>query len=289
MGLQIKEIISVAENILRESGGSDYKTDAEMLLSHAIKYDQQKIFMNWAKEVDDDHAEIFFAMVQNRAEGTPTQYLTNEQVFKGQSFYVDENVLIPRPETELLVDEAVAYLKDNRSAKNVLDLGTGSGVIAVSLARKAASLKITASDVSEKALAVAERNASRLGVKGQIKFVASDVFDGFKTGFAGPKWDVIISNPPYIKSPVLPTLQREIYEHEPMTALDGGEDGLDVYRRLISGAPSFLRKTGAVFFEIGYDQAHEVTALFRENGSYVRIAVTPDIAGHDRIISARMK
>jgi release factor glutamine methyltransferase len=289
MGLQIKEIISVAENILRESGDSDYKTDAEMLLCHAIKYDPQRIFMNWAKEVDDDHAEIFFAMVQKRAECTPTQYLTNEQVFKGLPFYVDENVLIPRPETELLVDETVAYLKDNRSAKSVLDLGTGSGAIAISLAKKSASLKITASDISEKALAVAERNASRLGVKGQIKFVTSDVFGGFKTGFAGPKWDVIISNPPYIKSPILPTLQREIYEHEPMTALDGGEDGLDIYRRLISGAPSFLRKTGAVFFEIGYDQAHEVTALFRENGSYVRIAVTPDIAGHDRVISARMK
>jgi release factor glutamine methyltransferase len=289
MGLQIKEIISVAENILRESGDSDYKTDAEMLLCHAIKYDPQRIFMNWAKEVDDDHAEVFFAMVQKRAEGTPTQYLTNEQVFKGLSFYVDENVLIPRPETELLVDEAVAYLKDNRSAKSVLDLGTGSGVVAISLAKKAASLKVTASDISEKALAVAERNASRLGVKGQIKFVTSDVFGGFKTGFAGSKWDVIISNPPYIRSQILPKLQREIYEHEPMTALDGGEDGLNIYRSLISGAPSFLRKTGAVFFEIGYDQAHEVTALFRENGSYVRIAVTPDIAGHDRVISARMK
>jgi release factor glutamine methyltransferase len=289
MGLQIKEIISVAENVLRESGDSDYKTDAEMLLCHAIKYDSQRIFMNWAKEVDDDHAEVFFAMVQKRAEGTPTQYLTNEQVFKGLSFYVDENVLIPRPETELLVDEAVAYLKDNRSAKNVLDLGTGSGIVAISLAKKSASLKITASDVSEKALAVAERNASRLGVKSQIKFVNSDVFGGFKTGFAGPKWDVIVSNPPYIKSHILPNLQREIYEHEPMTALDGGEDGLNLYRRLISDAPSFLRKTGAVFFEIGYDQAHEVTALFRENGSYVRIAVTPDIAGHDRVISARMK
>jgi release factor glutamine methyltransferase len=260
-----------------------------MLLCHAIKYDRQKIFMNWAKEVDDDHAEVFFAMVQKRAEGAPTQYLTNEQVFKDLSFYVDENVLIPRPETELLVDEVAAYLKDNKSAKSVLDVGTGSGAIAVSLAKKAPSLRVTASDVSESALAVAEKNASRLGVKGQIKFATSDVFDGFKTGFAGPKWDVIVSNPPYIKSQILPTLQREIYEHEPMKALDGGEDGLNLYRRLISGAPSFLRKTGAVFFEIGYDQTHEVTALFRENGSYVRIAVATDIAGHDRVISARMK
>jgi release factor glutamine methyltransferase len=289
MGLQIKEIILVAENILRESGDSDYKTDAEILLCHAIKYDSQRIFMNWAKEVDDDHAEVFFDMVEKRAKGTPTQYLTNEQVFKGRAFYVDENVLIPRPETELLLDEVAAYLKDNRSAKNVLDLGTGSGAIAVSLAKMAPSLKITASDISGKALAVAEKNAARLGAKGQIKFTESDVFDAFKTGFAGPKWDVVVSNPPYIKSAVIPTLQREIYEHEPLTALDGGEDGLDVYRRLISGAPTFLRKTGAVFFEIGYDQAHEVTALFRENGSYVRIAVTPDIAGLDRVVSARMK
>ncbi|MDR1495955.1 MAG: peptide chain release factor N(5)-glutamine methyltransferase [Clostridiales Family XIII bacterium] len=289
MGLQIKEIISVAENILRESGDADYKVDAEMLLSHAIKYDPQKIFMNWAKEVDDDHAEIFFAMVQKRAEGTPTQYLTNEQDFKGRRFYVDENVLIPRPETELLTDEVSAYLKDNKSAKTALDLGTGSGVIAISLAKKFPSLKLTASDISEGALAVAERNASRIGVKGQIRFTRSDVFDGFKTGFTGSKWDLIVSNPPYIRTSVLPTLQREIYEHEPITALDGGEDGLDFYRRIIDGAPTFLRKTGAVFFEIGYDQAHDVTTLFRENGNYVRVAVTPDIAGHDRVISARMK
>jgi release factor glutamine methyltransferase len=289
MGLQIKEIISVAENILRESGDTDYKVDAEMLLSYAIKYDPQKIFMNWAKEVDDDHAEIFFAMVQKRAEGTPTQYLTNEQDFKGRRFYVDKNVLIPRPETELLVDEVTTYLKDNKSAKAVLDLGTGSGVIAISLAKKFPSLKLTASDISVGALAVAEKNAARFGVKGQIKFVPGDMFGDFKMGFAGPKWDLIVSNPPYIKSSVLPTLQREIYEHEPIAALDGGEDGLDFYRRLIDGAATFLRKTGAVFFEIGYDQAHDVTTLFRENGNYVRVAVTPDIAGHDRVISARMK
>jgi release factor glutamine methyltransferase len=289
MGLQIKEIIAVSENILRESGDEDYKTDAEILLCHAIKYDSQKIFMNWAREVDDDHVEKFFAMVQKRAEGTPTQYLTNEQVFKSRSFYVDENVLIPRPETELLVDEVTAYLKDNRSAKSILDLGTGSGAIAISLAKKAPSLRITASDISEAALETAERNATRHGVKGQIKFVRSDVFDGFKTGFTGPKWDVIISNPPYIKSAVMPTLQREIYEHEPLIALDGGEDGLGIYRRIIAGAPGFLRKTGSVFFEIGYDQAHDVTTLLRENGNFVRVTVTPDLAGHDRVMSARMK
>jgi release factor glutamine methyltransferase len=282
-------MISVAEHILRESGDPDYSVDAEMLLCHAIKYDPQKLFMNWAKEVDEDHAENFFAMVQKRAEGSPTQYLTEEQSFKGQSFYVDENVLIPRPETELLVDETLAYLKDNRSAKSVLDLGTGAGVIAVSLAKKAPSLRVTASDVSKGALAVAEKNAARLGARGQIRFVQSDVFAGFKTGFTGPKWDVIVSNPPYIRSDVLPTLQREIYEHEPLAALDGGEDGLDFYRRIIDGAPTFLRKTGAVFLEIGYDQAHDVTSLFRKNGNYVRVAVTPDLAGHDRVISARMK
>jgi release factor glutamine methyltransferase len=289
MGLQIKEMISVAENVLRESGDSDYKVDAEMLLCHAIKYDPQKIFMNWSKEVDDDHAEKFFDMVQRRAGGTPTQYLTNEQDFMGLRFYVDENVLIPRPETDSLVNEALVYLKDNKATKSILDLGTGSGAIAISIAKKMPALKVTASDVSDDIIAVAEKNANRLGLKGQVKFVRSDIFAGFKTGFTGPKWDVVISNPPYIRSDVLPTLQREIYEHEPHIALDGGVDGLDYYRRIIDGAPAFLRKTGAVFVEIGYDQAHDVAALFRKNGSYVRIAVTPDIAGHDRVVSARMK
>ncbi|MDR0518973.1 MAG: peptide chain release factor N(5)-glutamine methyltransferase [Clostridiales Family XIII bacterium] len=289
MSLQIKEIIRVAENVLREAGDADYKTDAEMLLSYVIKYDAKKIFMNWAKEINDDHAERYFELVQRRAEGTPTQYLTNSQGFMGMSLYVDENVLIPRPETEHLVNEAMNYLLDNRSAKNVLDLGTGSGAVAISLAKKIPHLKITASDIRREALSVAESNAERLGVKNQIKFVESDVFSGFKTGFGGSKWDVIVSNPPYIKSAVIPMLQREISEHEPLVALDGGPDGLDVIRRIINGAPTFLRKTGAVFFEIGYDQAQNVSYLFRENGSYVRVSVTPDISGKDRVISARMK
>ncbi|MDR3224908.1 MAG: peptide chain release factor N(5)-glutamine methyltransferase [Clostridiales Family XIII bacterium] len=289
MSLQIKEIINVAENILRESGDTDYKTDAEMLLGHAIKYDTKKIFMNWSREIDDDHAEIYFSLVQRRAEGTPTQYLTNTQGFMGMAFYVDENVLIPRPETELLVGEVMTYLKDNRSAKSVLDLGTGSGVIAISLAKKMPQLKITASDVETGALKVAEKNAAKFGVKGAIKFLKSDMFGGFKTGFGGLKWDIIISNPPYIRSDVIPTLQREISEHEPKIALDGGADGLDSFRRIIEGAPTFLRKTGAVFMEIGYDQAHDITVLFRENGNYVRVAVAPDLAGSDRVISARMK
>jgi release factor glutamine methyltransferase len=289
MGLQIKELISRAEDILEKSGDADYKTDAEMLLGHVLKYDAKKIFMNWAREIDFDHADAFFALVQSRAEGTPTQYLTNSQAFMGLSFYVDESVLIPRPETEQLVEETLAYLKDNRSARSVLDLGTGSGVVAISLARKMPSLKITASDVDAGALKVAESNAARLGVKGQIKFAQSDLFAGFKTGFTGPKWDVIVSNPPYIRSDVLPTLQREISEHEPRTALDGGADGLDYYRRIIDGAPLYLKKTGAVFFEIGHDQAHDVTVVFRDNGNYVRVAVAPDLSGRDRVISARMK
>jgi release factor glutamine methyltransferase len=259
------------------------------LLGYVIKYDSKKIFMNWAREIDDDHAEKYFALIQKRAEGTPTQYLTNLQGFMDMSLYVDENVLIPRPETELLLNEVVAYLKDNRSAKSVLDLGTGSGAIALSLAKLMPHLKITASDIDTGALNVAEMNAGKLGLKGAIKFVQSDVFGSFKTGFTGPKWDVIISNPPYIRSDVIPKLQKEISEHEPRIALDGGEDGLDFYRKLIDGAPNYLKKTGAVFFEIGYDQAHDITVLFRENGNYVRVAITPDLSGKDRVISARMK
>jgi release factor glutamine methyltransferase len=289
MGLQIKEIISVAENILREAGDADYKVDAEILICHVIKYDSKKLFMNWAREIDDDHAELFFELVQRRAEGTPTQYLTNRQEFMGGAFYVDESVLIPRADTEILVEEALAYLKDNRSARSVLDLGTGSGAIAISLARNMPSLRITASDISEDTLAVAEKNAAALGVRDRIKFVRSDIFGGFKTGFGGAKWDVIISNPPYIKSDVIPTLQREINEHEPMSALDGGADGLDYFRRIIDGAPLYMKKVGAVFFEIGYDQAQDVSAIFRDNGNFVRVSVTPDISGHDRVISARMK
>jgi release factor glutamine methyltransferase len=289
MGLKIKEILTVAENILRDAGDEDYKRDAELLLCKKIHYDAKKIFMNWSKEIDDSYCEGFFDLIQQRAGGTPTQYLTYEQAFIGHVFFVDERVLIPRMDTETLVEAALEYLETNKSARRVLDLCTGSGVIAVSLAKQHPSLKITASDADASALKVAERNASKMGVAKQIKCVKSDVYGSFKTGFGGVSFDVIVSNPPYIRSDVLMTLQREIVEHEPLHALDGGADGLDFYRRIIGEASSYLRKSGALFLEIGYDQAEQVKSLIDETGRFGDVETRQDLSGNDRALFAVLK
>ncbi|MDR1953164.1 MAG: peptide chain release factor N(5)-glutamine methyltransferase [Clostridiales Family XIII bacterium] len=288
MGLQIKEILTVAEKILQDSGDEDCKRDAEILLCHEMCYDAKKIFMNWSKEIDDSYCEGFFDLVQKRAAGTPTQYLTKEQSFMDRVFFVDERVLIPRMDTETLAEAVSNYLKAHKSARRVLDLCTGSGVIAITLAKEHPSLKIIASDVDAAALNVAEFNASKLGASKQIKFVKSDVYASFKTGFGGTTFDVIVSNPPYIRTDVLMTLQREIIEHEPLHALNGGADGLDFYRKIVGGAASRLRKNGALFLEIGYDQADRVKSLIDETGAFGAIEVHKDLSGHDRVLSCTL-
>ncbi|MDR0851981.1 MAG: peptide chain release factor N(5)-glutamine methyltransferase [Clostridiales Family XIII bacterium] len=287
MGLTVKEILNISEGILKDSGDSDYKQDAEILLCHETKYTENKLFMNWTRELEDVHTEKIFELIRRRADGTPTQYLTHEQVFMGHKFYVDEHVLIPRMDTETLVVTVTEHLKGS-PAKMVLDLCTGSGVLAVCLAKAYPSLKITASDISEEALTVARKNAVSAGVDKRISFIQSDLFAAFKTGFGGKKFDLILSNPPYIKSDVLPTLQREIYEHEPMLALDGGMDGLDVYRKIIETVPAFLNKNGALFFEIGSEQASDVQALLEAADAFSEIRIIQDLSGKDRVISARL-
>jgi release factor glutamine methyltransferase len=285
MGLAVKELLGIAENILQDSGDIDYKKDTQILFCHGIGYDESKLFMNWTRELDDRQTEVIFSLVRKRAEGVPTQYLTNEQEFLGHNFFVDECVLIPRTETETLAETVILHVK-NVSAKSLLDLGTGSGIIAISLALHYPAMRITAADISDEAISVAKMNAKRLNAEKHIKFVKSDLFGALKTGRSS-KYDIIVSNPPYIKSADLKKLQREIYEHEPLSALDGGQDGLCYYRRIIDEAPAHLSSIGALFLEIGNDQASAVTKMLSENGHFRDILVTRDLSGNDRVISAQ--
>lgn len=290
MSIQLKELIVVGENRLNHAGIVDAKIDAKLLLMHQLHYDQKKIFMNWARPIEEDDCMDYFELLDRRASGEPPQYIVGEQEFMGLKFMVDPRVLIPRQDTETLVEKVLEYALHNKKATKVLDLCTGSGAIAVSLAVKNTTLKITASDISEDALDVATSNAAANDVLKRIDFVKSDLFGGFKTGFRGQKFDIIVSNPPYIRSSVLPTLQREIYEHEPMLALDGGEDGLEVYKRIIAEAPKFMRKEGALFLEIGHDQGEAIKALVADNGLYKDdVEIIKDLAGLDRIIVSSVK
>lgn len=283
--MQIKELIAIGEDILLRAGIKDYKNDAEALLSFEIGYDKTRIFMNWTHVVDYERCEAYFDIVNQRAKGFPLQYITGEQYFMEHKFAVDENVLIPRPETEELVEHAMEMLSNDKRMKNVIDMCTGSGVIAISLAKKFPHIKVTGVDISSDALDVAKKNANAICPGNHIAFEQSDLFEKIKLGRLAKKFDLIISNPPYIKTSVIPTLQREVYKHEPLMALDGGEDGLDFYKRIIKDAIPFFGKNGCLMLEIGADQADAVSALLKEE-EYQNIEVLKDLSKKDRIVKA---
>jgi len=282
VGLRIKDLIPIGERILQNAGVVDYKIDAEALLGFEIGFDKQKMFMNWTYEVSDERSEAWFDLINRRAAGEPLQYITGEQYFMGHRFIVSPSVLIPRPETELLAEKAIDFLN---GPKSVLDLCTGSGVLAISIAKACPRARIAASDVSEEALVVAKKNAAALGVSGRIDFTRGDLFSGFRGGSFGKKFDLIVTNPPYIKTGDFENLSREIRDHEPAMALDGGADGLDFYRRIAADARAYMRPGARVMAEIGADQGDDIAALFYETG-FTNIKIIQDYSSLDRILIA---
>jgi release factor glutamine methyltransferase len=288
MSLEIKEILKVAEARLSGAGCSEAKLDAEELLCFLMKFDRTRLFMHWGRELDEKLCEAYFRLLDRRAAREPLHYIIGRRAFMGLDFAVDGRVLIPRRDTECLVEAVLAHTEREKSPARwrALEIGAGSGAIAVSLCRNRADLKMKATDISSAALALARKNAAALGVADRIRFVESDVFDGLRSGLGGAKYHLIVSNPPYIPSGALPGLEPEISEHEPAEALDGGADGLRFYRRILERAHLFLRKGGAIFLEIGFDQAEAVTGLIKETGRYGAPAVLKDLSGNDRVVSA---
>ncbi|MDD2218130.1 MAG: peptide chain release factor N(5)-glutamine methyltransferase [Eubacteriales bacterium] len=284
MGLPVREILKIAEKRLADAGCSNPKVDSELLFCYLMNIDRNRLFMHWADILPDDLCNRFFSYLDTRTSGVPLQYITNKQEFMGIEFFVNENVLIPRQETEIIIEtifEIVKERKGKSDIKKVLDLCTGSGAIAVSMAALCGGIEVAASDISAAALSVARKNAQNTKVK--VDFFEGDLFTPFQKRFGRTaKFDMIISNPPYIRSSVIPTLQIEIKGHEPMLALDGGEDGLDFYRTIVKEAPAYLKKDGILVMEIGYDQADAITELASADGAYQRIGIVKDLAGHDR-------
>ena len=233
----------------------------------------------------------YLAVIDRRAAHVPLQYLTHEQNFCGADMYVDERVLIPRQDTEVLVAAALDLAAMLDGAPALLDLCTGSGCIPIALSRLGDFGSITAADLSADALEVAKMNAEQNGAR--IRFVQSDLFDAFRKKAedgkiipeAAERFDLITCNPPYIRSGDMAGLQPEVRDNEPSMALDGGEDGLDFYRRLAAEAGQFLNPGGCVCFEIGFDQAADVTALL-ENAGFEEVRVLKDLAGLDRVVTA---
>ena len=278
-----REAYERGTSLLAEHGIEEAGTDARLLLEYVCHTDYQALYIQGERVLDELQEQFYVNYLQKRAEHIPLQYLTHTQSFMGLDFYVNENTLIPRLDTEILVEEVMRYMQDGMA---ILDLCTGSGCILLSLLHYSNSCFGVGTDVSKEALAVAEANAGTLGFeekkkRGELLFLQGDLYDALNGGT--PAFDVIVSNPPYIRSEIIPTLMPEVKEHEPLSALDGGEDGLRFYRRIIDGAPAFVKRESALFFEIGADQGEAVKELMIQAG-YRDVCVVKDYAGLDRVV-----
>ncbi len=254
---------------------------AEILLAHTLKVSRVKLYIDHDRPLSKDELATFKALIQRRMAGEPTQYLVGVKEFYGRPFAVDARVLIPRPETELLVEAALRDVPKDES-RRVLDVCTGSGCIAISVAAERPKASVWATDVSTDALAVAQKNAESLEVGARVTFRQGDLLSAVP---AEMKFDVIVSNPPYIRHDELKSLQREV-QKEPTLALDGGPDGLDFYRRILDAALPHLKPGGLLAFEIADDQGAAVSQLMARAG-YREVRVEKDMAPHDRLVLGR--
>ena len=262
------------------------RLDAEVLLGHLLGKSRLQLYLDFEMPVFQEHLTPFRELIKKRIHHTPVSYLTNRKEFMSLEFYVDERVLIPRPETEQLVETILATQTDK--CQRLLELGTGSGVVATILAMQQPEWNITATDLSEEALAVAEKNAETHASTAQIKFLSGDLFEPIKAidPNGETQFDAIVSNPPYVKKTEWDSLSPDVRDHEPEIALFAGDDGLTVIRRLIAEAPQYLAPNGKLILEISDTQADAVRTLINAEPAYRSYELIKDYAEKERILLA---
>ncbi len=277
--MKIKEALKKANQILIQNNIDEVFLKSRILLAHILNVEKEYLIIHDDEVLLSLQENEFFEKVNKLCSGVPIQYLTNSQEFMGFNFYVDENVLIPQPDTEILVENVISIIKNlQKSCQKeitVLDLCTGSGIIGVCLKKYLQNVNVLSSDISSNALEIAKKNTNLQNVK--IDFKKSDLFENIDE-----KFDVIVSNPPYIKTDKINELSKEV-KTEPRLALDGGQDGLDFYRKIIKESTNFFRKTGYLALEIGYDQKEAVENLFK-NFKYKEIKIFKDLSDIERVI-----
>lgn len=276
--MTVREILQGIRERLRLAGIADYEAESWLLLDWKLGITRADFYMEPERTVSEEDVSALEAVLKEREARTPLQYLMGECAFMGYTFSVDERVLIPRQDTECLVELAASDMRAQLSEEGapcVLDLCTGSGCIGIAAAKLCPAAAVTLADISEGALAVARENARALGA--QVKIVKSDLFSDISE-----KFDYILSNPPYIPSQVIEGLMPEVRDHEPRLALDGEEDGLAFYRRIVRQAPQYLKAGGRLYLEIGAEQGEALRELLLENG-FSDVRIEKDLAGFDRI------
>lgn len=279
--MNIKQALEEAKNILKSNNFEDSNIIAKELLSYVLKKDKVYLTINSDTALTDTEYAEFTKYIEQIIDGKPLQYITQKQEFVGMEFFVNEDVLIPQPDTEILVETVLDICKrySNQSLR-ILDLCTGSGAIAISLS-KILNTQVFASDVSTKALEVAEKNNVLNNSK--VEFIESNLFEQIN----GEKFDIIVSNPPYIKNEEIKLLSKQV-QNEPYIALAGGEDGLDFYRKIIDEAYKHINKNGYLCLEIGYDQKEDLIKLIKQNENYEYENCIKDLSNNDRCIIAKI-
>lgn len=279
--MTIKELILYGTKKIKEANIENANLQSKILLSELLNKPKEYLIINQDKEIEIQLEKEFKESIEKIVNGYPIQYIIKKQEFMKLNFYVNENVLIPQPDTEILVEEVINICKKIENVK-ILDICTGSGAIAISLAKYIESSVVTSSDISENALEVAQKNAKENGV--EINFLKSDMFNEF----SNIKFDVIVSNPPYIEKEVIKNLSKQV-KYEPHIALDGGKDGLYFYKILAENSHKFLNNNGYLCLEIGYNQKQSVTNLLNATNKYEEIYCIKDLANMDRVIIAKKK
>lgn len=274
--MTIKETLTKGMIILKGNNIDSPKLKARLLLQFILKKPRQYLIVYDNKEIEKKEQWEYFVNIEKLANGVPLQHITHSQEFMKMDFYVDENVLIPRPDTEILVEEVIKIAKKMQKPK-ILDLCTGSGAIAISIAKNVPEAEVHAIDISSKALDIAKKNAKNLGVK--VKFTKSNLFEKLNK----TKFDIIVSNPPYIKRDDISYLSQEV-QKEPELALDGGIDGLDFYRKIAKQAIDYLKFESYLCLEIGYDQKDDVIEIINQQENYSKTYSKKDLGGNDRIV-----
>ena len=274
--MDIETALKKGQLILKDNKIKSAELDSEILMSQAIRKDKKYIILNYNKKIKKEDLKYFDFLIQERVKKKPIAYLTKKKDFWKYEFLIDKNVLIPRPDTEVLVEQILKLTK-NKASMRILEIGVGSGCIILSILKEKKKFFGTGIDISAKSLKISEINSHKLGVNKRLKLFKSNI-DNFNTG----KYDLIISNPPYIKKNFLKCLEKDI-SFEPKEALDGGIDGLSETRKIIIKSSELIKKKGYLFLEIGFDQKNKVKKILENNGFYIK-KVIKDLSNHDRCI-----
>ena len=275
--MKYQEILNYGSRILKLNNIKSYNLDSEILLSSALKLDRSQLILNLDKELNKIEKKNYFNFIERRKKNEPIAYITGYKEFWKNKFKVDKNVLIPRPDTEVIVEQVLDYLKINTS-KKILDIGTGSGCILLSILKERKKCAGVGVDISKNAIKLAKYNAKIQHIKNRIKFLNSDI-----DNFYGDKYDLIISNPPYVKLHKINSLDKDIKSFEPKVALNGGVDGYTKIRLTIKKSSTLIKRKGKLFLEVGFDQTRETLKILNLNGFY-KTRIVKDLSSKNRCI-----